>query len=85
MVALVVLGLAGWAPAPVAAQSGQITGVVVNATGGVLPGATVTLVGGPGRPRSAQTDARGRFAVSGLSPGVYTVTVVLHGFGEVTV
>ena len=84
-VALVILGLAGGVPAPVAAQSGQITGVVVDATGGVLPGATVTLVGGPGRPQPAQTDARGRFTFTGLSPGAYTVTVVLRGFGEVTV
>ena len=33
-------------PLPAEAQSGQITGVVVDATGGVLPGASVTLRGG---------------------------------------
>ena len=33
-------------PLPAAAQSGQITGVVVDTTGGVLPGAGVTLNGG---------------------------------------
>ena len=33
---------------PAAAQSGQIAGVVADATGGVLPGAIVTLTGGPG-------------------------------------
>ena len=34
-------------PRLAAAQAGEITGVVVDATGGVLPGATVTLSGGP--------------------------------------
>ena len=33
-------------PLPAAAQSGQITGVVVDTTRGVLPGAGVTLRGG---------------------------------------
>ena len=80
---LVVFCMAGGTPA--AAQTGQVTGVVVDATGGVLPGTTVTLIGGPDDPRAAQTDARGRFAFTGLAPGVYTVTVFLNGFGEVTV
>ena len=57
---LVVFCMASGTPA--AAQTGQVTGVVVDATGGVLPGTTVTLIGGPDDPRAAQTDARGRFA-----------------------
>ena len=72
-------------PASAAGQSGQVTGLVVDATGGVLPGATVTLIGGRDGPRPAVTDAEGRFRFDGLSPGVYTVTVFLSGFGEVTV
>ena len=67
------------------AQTGEIAGVVVDATGGVLPGATVTLAGGPGGTVTAQTDAEGRFRFTGLSPGVYTATVFLGGFGEATV
>ncbi len=38
-----------------------------------------------GSPLPAQTDAHGRFVFTGLAPGVYTVTVFLAGFGEVTV
>ena len=72
-------------PLPAAAQSGQIAGAVVDATGGVLPGASVTLRGGPDGLREAQTDARGRFTFTGLSPGAYTVTVFLSGFGAGTV
>ena len=67
------------------AQTGEIAGIVADATGGVLPGATVTLSGPPGGPMTAQTDAEGRFAFTGLSPGVYAVTVSLSGFGEATV
>ena len=85
LVGLVLFCIAGGAPAPAAAQTGQIAGIVVDATGGVLPGATVALSGGPGAPRQAQTDAQGRFALTGLLPGVYAVTVFLSGFGETTV
>ncbi len=68
-----------------AAQTGAIAGIVVDATGGVLPGATVMLTGAGGGPTTTQTDAEGRFTFGGLSPGVYTVTVFLSGFGETTV
>ena len=67
------------------AQGGQVTGVVVDATGGVLPGATVTLTGDPAGPRSTVSGAGGRFTFSGIAPGIYTVTVFLGGFGEVIV
>ena len=72
------------APLQAAAQSGEVTGVVVDATGGVLPGATVTLRGQPDGQRETQTDARGRFVFTGIAPGTYTVTVRLSGFGTVT-
>ncbi len=68
-----------------AAQAGEISGTVVDATGGVLPGATVTLRGGPDEQRAVQTDASGRFVFTGLGPGTYAVAVFLTGFGAVTV
>ena len=70
---------------PTAAQSGALTGVVADETGAVLPGATVTLSGGPAGSRETQTDAAGRFTFPGLAPGAYRLTVFLSGFGEVTV
>ena len=69
------------APLQAAAQSGEVTGVVVDATGGVLPGATVTLSGGPDGLRETQTDAGGRFVFTGIALGAYAVTVRLSGFG----
>ncbi len=72
-------------PAPAAAQGGQVAGTVVDATGAVLPGATVTLAGDPAGPRSTVSDIEGRFTFSGVFPGVYTLTVFLSGFGQATV
>ncbi len=65
------------------AQPGPITGVVVDETGAVLPGATVTLTGAEGA-LVTQSDGSGEFAFTGVFPGAYTVTVVLSGFSEVT-
>ena len=83
--AVVLVVVCAAAPPPAAAQSEQITGVVVDATGGVLPGATVTLRGGPDGLREAQTDASGRFVFTVVAPGTYAVTVFLAGFGAATV
>ena len=82
--ALALVGAIGTVTAA-GAQTGEIAGIVADATGGVLPGATVTLSGAPGGPMTARTDAAGRFAFTGLSPGVYAVTVFLRGFGQATV
>ena len=66
------------------AQTGSVTGSVVDQTGLVLPGATVTLRGGD-VPRTAYTDPEGAFALSGVAPGSYTLTVALTGFADTTV
>ena len=63
------------------AQS-SISGVVRDASGGVLPGVTVeaaspVLIEGV---RSAVTDAQGIYKVVDLRPGTYTVTFSLPGF-----
>ena len=62
-----------------------ISGQVVDETGGVLPGATVTLRdAAAGRERSTVTDASGRFSITGLAAGPYAVTVTLSGFETLT-
>ena len=66
------------------ARTGEIAGVVVDTTGGVLPGATVTLTGAAGA-ATTQADAEGRFTFGRLPAGVYAVTVFLSGFGEARV
>ena len=71
-------------PARAAAQTGAITGSVADESGAVVPGATITL-SGPGVSRVTQSDGTGEYAVAGLSPGAYTVTVSLRGFSDATV
>ena len=73
-------------PAALQAQSdSSIAGVVTDETGGVLPGVTVE-VASPAlieRVRTAATDGQGRYLVSALRPGVYSVTFSLPGFSRV--
>ena len=72
------------APPTVFAQTGIVTGSVVDQTGLVLPGATVILRG-EGVPRTAYADEQGNFELSGVEPGTYTLTVSLAGFSDATV
>ncbi|MCY3731342.1 MAG: carboxypeptidase-like regulatory domain-containing protein, partial [Rhodospirillaceae bacterium] len=69
---------------PAAAQSGRVAGSVIDETGAVLPGATVTLTG-PGGARATPSDGSGEYAFAGLVAGTYTVTVALSGFSDAAV
>ena len=61
--------------------SGSINGTVKDATGGVLPGATVTVTNPlAGLERTVSTNETGDFVVPGLPPGTYTIRVELQGF-----
>jgi hypothetical protein len=72
-------------PAIALAQIGQtamLTGVVSDASGGVLPGVSVSasspaLIGGP---RTTSTDQSGVYRFPALPPGLYTVLMELQGF-----
>src|SRR5580765_607867 len=69
-------------PRDVATTAGTaaITGKVVAAdTGRALRRARV-VVGGGGRPRAASTDEQGRFQITGLPAGTYTVSAAKSGF-----
>ena len=66
-----------------AAQSGRVAGGVIDETGAVLPGATVTLAG-PGGTRVTRSDGDGEYAFAGLVAGTYAVTVALSGFSDTT-
>lgn len=69
---------------PAAAQPGQVRGAVLDETGAVLPGATVTLRG-PDGVRAASTGGAGEYLFENVSDGVYAVTVSLSGFSDATV
>lgn len=59
--------------------TGNITGIVQDEQGGVLPGVTVTLQG-TDRTATAVTEDSGRFRFLNLAPGFYKVTGALQGF-----
>ena len=71
-------------PAPGAAQpTGGVDGVVLDATGGVLPGARVSLVlPGRGVRREQTAGPSGRFGFRGLEPGAWSITAAHPGFDD---
>ena len=61
--------------------TGSISGTVTDSNGGVVPGATVTLVGEKtGQSRTAATDSEGRFNFAALQPGSFVIKVERQGF-----
>jgi hypothetical protein len=71
-------------PAVVYAQ-GAITGVVKDASGGVLPGVIVDAASPVliERIRSVVTDDHGQYRIVDLRPGIYSITFSLVGFSTV--
>ena len=77
--AIVAFGLSG----PVQAQglTGQISGLVTDSGGGVLPGATVTVKNtGTNATRETVTGGDGAFVFPDLFAGKYDLTVTVSGF-----
>jgi hypothetical protein len=68
-------------PALAQFDRGQISGIVKDETGGVIPGATVTVTNADTRlSRTVVTDTTGYYIVTALPPGNYDVEVELTGF-----
>src|SRR5688572_7187685 len=79
VVLVVLLGATG-ASAQVGSTA-QISGVVSDASGGVLPGADVTAIQTEtGFKRSGVTDANGSYTLSNLPIGPYRLETTLQGF-----
>ena len=65
-------------------QTGTIRGVVRDAQGLAVPGATVTVTSAALQgPRAGTTDATGGYVFPNLPPGTYNVKVELSGFQTV--
>src|SRR5947208_13627355 len=71
--------LLAW-PAAAQEQRGSIQGIVKDASGGVLPGATVEARSAGSGVLSAVADAGGNFRFPSVLPGTYEVTATLSGF-----
>src|SRR5260370_26287070 len=80
--ALVLLVCAVASPATAQVTTASVTGTVKDPQGGVLPGATVTLVNDAQRTRSAPavTSRDGDFVFPNVSPGRYTIQIEMPGF-----
>ena len=71
-------------PAAAFAQEAVLSGTVTDATGGVLPGVTITAVHqDTGNKFMAVTDERGAYRIAARA-GVYRLTAELQGFRAVT-
>ena len=63
------------------AQTSSLSGVVTDPAGGVVPGATVSIVNDATKEtHEAVTNAQGQFSFPALPIGNYTVTISLTGF-----
>jgi hypothetical protein len=63
--------------------AGSISGVVLDASGAVIPGAMITITDeGTGAKRQAVTNSSGSFVVVGLDPGSYSINVSMTGFAS---
>jgi len=78
---VVLVGLLMLVPTLASAQA-TITGVVKDASGGVLPGVTVEAASPDliEKVRTATTDAEGRYRIDQLRGGTYSLTFSLPGF-----
>src|SRR5438034_2201978 len=71
------LGVPGFAQE--STVKGNLAGMVVDASGAIVQGATVTLTGPTGT-RTTKTDVDGKFIFPTLTPGAYAVKVEQQGF-----
>src|SRR4030095_12292324 len=82
------LGLTLIAGANVRAQvgNGTLTGTIVDAQGGALPGATVTVTEqATNAARTITTDRDGVFRIPALPPGRYNLEITMDGFSPLKV
>ncbi len=81
--ACLVVILLGSLGAAAQVNTGRISGTVTDQTGGVIAGATVTIVDpARGLSRPLTTDSAGAYSAPNLTPGTYTVQGAAAGFQE---
>ncbi len=67
------------------ATTGQIAGNVVDPTGAVVSGATITLTNESGVKREIASDATGHYVFPLLAPGKYTLEASVKGFAPIKI
>ena len=67
-------------------QTTSISGVVTDPSGAVMPNASITVKNTQtGLTRSDTSDSQGRYTISQIPPGIYTLKATSPGFAEMTV
>ncbi|HZH89340.1 MAG TPA: carboxypeptidase regulatory-like domain-containing protein [Pyrinomonadaceae bacterium] len=61
--------------------TGGLRGTITDEFGGIIVGATVTLVDAAGAEKTATTNDEGVYTFTNLAPGAYTVRATTAGFG----
>src|SRR5262245_37689658 len=79
---LCLLGLIVVSSSVVAQRGAVVRGVVSDELGGIIVGASVSLVDEQGKAQTTVTDASGAFNLSSIAPGTYTLKVTQVGFAE---
>jgi len=75
------LTLLSAAAGSVCAQSAQLSGLVMDQTGGILPGASVLVIHlETGARRKTVSNTDGLYSIPLLQPGTYQMTAVREGF-----
>lgn len=69
-----------FAPQPASAQTGSISGFVIDALGNRVGNATVAATSGPSAPRQTTTGSDGSFLLSRLNAGNYVFTANRNGY-----
>lgn len=86
ILSVIAIGLSASVPLSAQARSGTIFGKVVDSSGGVIPGAAITVVEeDTNRIQSLTTDEGGRYEAPFLPIGRYTVKAVMAGFRDMEV
>ncbi len=72
-------------PACAQSSNAQVSGLVTDSSGAVVPGASVKALNtATGVPYAAISDGAGTYVLLELLPGPYTLSVIAAGFGPVT-
>jgi outer membrane receptor protein involved in Fe transport len=80
---LMVLAVLSAFASTAAAQTSTVSGTVIDPSGAVVPGATVTLAGQAGT-SSTTTGAQGDYVFRDVASGTFRITVTLSGFAPAT-
>src|SRR5262245_60094790 len=80
---LAIVFAVGWlTAAPAAAHAASLGGIIVDETGGALPGVSVTLSTAGRASGETMTDPRGQYRFEGIAEGRYQVTAALANFAQ---